>query len=295
MSFPTHTTVAETQAFLAFSEAEWERWPGGPSLILSRTNGRLIGGSGLTFETPHRAATGYILAKDAWGRGYATETLEAMVALEPTVGVRRGSTRSVTRSIGRHRPCWRNVDSCAKPRCAIFRVPEPRARHSQRRLLLRHHLRFEGAGKRLSHGPCRRIRTHTPRVNSRRLIGMPKREEGEERGEPRDPIADYVEWTNNRHNPGHFLGGNIPPYLRKSGLGPRARRLAGLALAGEAVLALGLFASAFPWNGLSGLYVVLSAATVALLGWAAVAMFRSARRHRSTAVTAPKDPKQSPS
>lgn len=120
---------------------------------------------------------------------------------------------------------------------------------------------------------------------------MPKRDEGEERGKPRDPIADYVEWTNNRYNPGHFLGGNIPPYLRKSGLGPRARRLAGLALAGEAVLALGLFASAFPWNGLSGLYLVLSAATVALLGWAAIAMFRSDHRHRSTAVTAPKDSK----
>jgi hypothetical protein len=29
-------------AFLAFSDAEWERWPAGPYLVVSRENGRLL-------------------------------------------------------------------------------------------------------------------------------------------------------------------------------------------------------------------------------------------------------------
>ena len=33
--------------------------------------------------------TGYVLSKDAWGRGYATEALSAMVGLARETGVRR--------------------------------------------------------------------------------------------------------------------------------------------------------------------------------------------------------------
>jgi hypothetical protein len=29
-----------------------------------------------------------------------------------------------------------------------------------------------------------------------------------------DPIARYREWAENRYNPGHWLGGNVPPGLR---------------------------------------------------------------------------------
>ena len=35
-----------------------------------------------------------------------------------------------------------------------------------------------------------------------------------------DAIADYVEWAENRYNPGYFLGGNIVPHLRKGRLSP---------------------------------------------------------------------------
>jgi RimJ/RimL family protein N-acetyltransferase len=83
-----HPSIEETRSFLAFSDAEWERWPAGPYLIES-PDGRLLGGTGLGFETPSRAATGYVLARDAWGHGYATEALRAMVALAPQVGIRR--------------------------------------------------------------------------------------------------------------------------------------------------------------------------------------------------------------
>jgi RimJ/RimL family protein N-acetyltransferase len=90
MSWPTHRTVADTHAFLAWSEADWELWPAGSFLIYSRnTNGLLLGGTGLTFRTPVLALTGYVLAQDAWGQGFATESLMAMVELARQTGVLR--------------------------------------------------------------------------------------------------------------------------------------------------------------------------------------------------------------
>ncbi len=65
MAWPRHRSFADTQAFLAFSEAEWDRWPVGPYLLRSRVEGTLLGSTGLAFESPYRASTGYVLAKDA--------------------------------------------------------------------------------------------------------------------------------------------------------------------------------------------------------------------------------------
>ena len=81
LGWPTHLSVDDTLAFLQFSDAEWERWSAGPYLIVARTDQRLLGGTGLSVETPYRAATGYVLARDAWGQGFATEALRAMVDL----------------------------------------------------------------------------------------------------------------------------------------------------------------------------------------------------------------------
>jgi RimJ/RimL family protein N-acetyltransferase len=89
VGWPRHRSLEDTRAFLEFSETEWRRWPAGPYLIESRDDRRLIGGTGLGFETPFRAATGYVLARDAWGLGYATEALRAIVSLAPGLGVRR--------------------------------------------------------------------------------------------------------------------------------------------------------------------------------------------------------------
>ena len=89
LGWATHRAVDETRAFLALSDAEWDRWPAGPYLICSRADGGLLGGTGLGFETPHRASTGYVLARDAWGQGYATETLQAIVATAHPAGVQR--------------------------------------------------------------------------------------------------------------------------------------------------------------------------------------------------------------
>ena len=89
LSWPTHHTLADTLVFLAWSDREWERAPADPYLVLAREDGRLLGGTGLMFESPDHATTGYVFANNEWGRGYATESLQAMVKLARDLGVRR--------------------------------------------------------------------------------------------------------------------------------------------------------------------------------------------------------------
>jgi len=81
LGWPRHSSVQDTKAFVGFSLAEWARWSVGPLLVFDRDSGALLGGSGLVMETLDRAATGYVFARDAWGKGYATESLRAMIAL----------------------------------------------------------------------------------------------------------------------------------------------------------------------------------------------------------------------
>jgi [ribosomal protein S5]-alanine N-acetyltransferase len=89
VGWPRHQSIEQTKAFLAFSEAEWNRWPAGPHLIERQEDRKLLGGTGLAFETPTVAATGYVLARDAWGHGYATEALAAVVVVARNLGVQR--------------------------------------------------------------------------------------------------------------------------------------------------------------------------------------------------------------
>lgn len=89
MGWPRHEHIRHTHAFLRFSDIEWGRWPAGPYLILSRADGTVLGSTGLAFETPHQAETGYVLARDAWGRGYASEALAAMIERARQLGVTR--------------------------------------------------------------------------------------------------------------------------------------------------------------------------------------------------------------
>lgn len=89
LSFATHRSLDDTAAFLDYSEVRWAQWPAGPYLAFTREELVLLGGTGLRFETPHRAEVGYALARDAWGVGYATEILGAMVELGSRVGVWR--------------------------------------------------------------------------------------------------------------------------------------------------------------------------------------------------------------
>ena len=84
-----HTSKDDTKAFLEFSRSEWNKWPAGPLLIESRETGDLLGSSGLAYETAYRASTGYVLARDSWGRGFASEALRAVAAFADDLGLSR--------------------------------------------------------------------------------------------------------------------------------------------------------------------------------------------------------------
>jgi ribosomal-protein-alanine N-acetyltransferase len=89
VGWPRHSSISDTEAFLKFSSSEWQRWPAGPLLIESRTDGTLLGSTGLAFETRYQASAGYVLARDAWGFGYAAEALGAVVDLAQSLEVIR--------------------------------------------------------------------------------------------------------------------------------------------------------------------------------------------------------------
>jgi ribosomal-protein-alanine N-acetyltransferase len=89
LGWPRHRSIDETRAFLAVSDDAWAQWPAGPYLIWSRDNGQLLGATGFTYVNADQAITGYVLAKDAWGQGYATEALEAIVRIAADIGLPR--------------------------------------------------------------------------------------------------------------------------------------------------------------------------------------------------------------
>ncbi len=108
VSWPRHQSINDTEAFLKFSAQEWERWPGGPYMIRSRIDGRLLGGTGFGFEGPSDAITGYVLARDAWGYGYATEALKAVIEIARVIGV---ACLSAT-CHPQHRASWHVLEKC---------------------------------------------------------------------------------------------------------------------------------------------------------------------------------------
>ena len=89
LAWPRHTCVADTEAFVAFAQAEWTHWPAGPLLITARSDGTILGSTGLAFETAYRASTGFVLARDAWGSGFASEAVRAVVRIVAALEVRR--------------------------------------------------------------------------------------------------------------------------------------------------------------------------------------------------------------
>jgi [ribosomal protein S5]-alanine N-acetyltransferase len=116
VGWPRHVSVDDTRGFLGFAGAEWERWPAGPYLVFSRIDGRLLGGTGLSFEEPDLAMTGYVLARDAWGQGYASEALRAVMELAPRLGIRHLYALCHVD----HRPSWRVLEKCGFARKAVL-------------------------------------------------------------------------------------------------------------------------------------------------------------------------------
>ena len=108
LGWPRHRTVDDTKGFLAFSALQWEKEGVGPYLIWSRADGRLLGSTGLGLEAGGQAITGYVLATDAWGKGYATEALTSMVEVARDIGV--GRVYAVCHP--QHRASWRVLEKC---------------------------------------------------------------------------------------------------------------------------------------------------------------------------------------
>jgi [ribosomal protein S5]-alanine N-acetyltransferase len=89
LAWPRHRSITDSDVFVGFSDGEWQRWGCGPYLAFSRDTGELLGSTGLAFESRNVASTGYVFARDAWGHGYATESLHAMIDLAQTMGIGR--------------------------------------------------------------------------------------------------------------------------------------------------------------------------------------------------------------
>ena len=87
-------------------------WAAGPYFIWLRDDGQPLGGTGLAFAGADGAVTGYVLAKDAWGKGYATEALTAMVQIAPQIGVKR----LIAQCHPEHQKSWRILQKCGSVR-----------------------------------------------------------------------------------------------------------------------------------------------------------------------------------
>ena len=87
LGWPRHTAIEDARAFVALSDQQWSTWAAGPLLIEDLITGALLGSTGVAFDTSDAAVTGYVLARDAWGRGFATEALGAVVAHQSRLSI----------------------------------------------------------------------------------------------------------------------------------------------------------------------------------------------------------------
>jgi RimJ/RimL family protein N-acetyltransferase len=118
LGWRTHRSTVDTQLFLTCCDAEWRQSGIGPYLIQSREDGTLLGSASLRMISPQQAATGYLLAKDAWGQGYATEALRAMCHL----ALRLGVIRLTALCHPEHRASSRVMEKCGFTRDGILRA-----------------------------------------------------------------------------------------------------------------------------------------------------------------------------
>jgi RimJ/RimL family protein N-acetyltransferase len=131
LSFPTHRDIEDTRAFLARADESWNAGSNFPYLIERREDGLLLGVIGLHVEAPHRYRTGYVLARDTWGQGYATEVLTAMLELAFT---RPEVCRVYALCDAEHVASARVMEKCGMQREGVLRrqsilpnlSPEPR-------------------------------------------------------------------------------------------------------------------------------------------------------------------------
>jgi predicted GNAT family N-acyltransferase len=88
---------------------------------------------------------------------------------------------------------------------------------------------------------------------------------------PIPAIESYKEWSANRYNPGHYLGGRLEPHLDQLRTGRRGKRLAGLLIGVSALTAtVGLLSMVGEFGRFE---IVLSLAWAAVIWIAALRMY----------------------
>ena len=90
--------------------------------------------------------------------------------------------------------------------------------------------------------------------------------------QPIPAIESYKEWSANRYNPGHYLGGRLAPHLDQLRIGPKGKRFAGLLLGVAAVQATASLIASVAGFGTDGALIGLAVAVVAWI--AAIRMYR---------------------
>lgn len=79
-SWQEHRSLADTERFLAWTQARYDEAVGGPWAIVLRERDEVIGAVGLTVVWPHRRGeVGYWLGRTYWRRGLTTEAARAIV------------------------------------------------------------------------------------------------------------------------------------------------------------------------------------------------------------------------
>lgn len=78
MSWPTHRSLDDTLAFLAYADRSWKSGTDYSFSIRLKSSSRLIGSFGI-MNDHGRVQFGYVYSPTQWGRGYATEVCRTMM------------------------------------------------------------------------------------------------------------------------------------------------------------------------------------------------------------------------
>ncbi|KAL7515167.1 hypothetical protein ACHAXN_012569 [Cyclotella atomus] len=89
--FAPHKTIQETLDFITLSDKQWENKERYNFVIVKKEDSKLIGGIGFGFTDENKdvARIGYLLSKEHWSQGYATEACLRMIEFAKESGVRK--------------------------------------------------------------------------------------------------------------------------------------------------------------------------------------------------------------
>ena len=105
-------TREQSAAWLAKYEAHWNAVGFGPWTVREREGGEMIGHLGLSYTVVAGRAeveVGWVVKRERWGRGYATEITRAALEHAPKI---RGLTTVVAFALTDHERAIRTIERC---------------------------------------------------------------------------------------------------------------------------------------------------------------------------------------